>query len=94
MNEYMTLSVISASVVYMILMMLVCGCLRDRIADRVEAEKVSGRRMHKTRYNQKLEYIDQFERWLRLEPPMILFWMWIRWKKRRPTWKDVEKGGK
>ena len=55
---------------------------------------MSGRRMHKTRYNQKLEYIDQFERWLRLEPPMILFWMWIRWKKRRPTWKDVEKGGK
>ena len=51
---------------------------------------MSGRRMHKTRYNQKLEYIERFERWLRLEPPMILFWKWIRWKKKRPTWKDVE----
>ena len=51
---------------------------------------MSGRQMHKTRYNQKLEYIERFERWLRLEPPMILFWKWIRWKKKRPTWKDVE----
>lgn len=54
---------------------------------------MSGRRMHKTRYNQKLEYIRRFEWWLAWEPPMVLFWKWIRWKKRRPTWKDVEKGG-
>ena len=54
---------------------------------------MSGRRMHKTRYNQKLEYIERFERWLRAEPPMILFWRRRKWKKLRPTWKDVEKGG-
>ena len=53
---------------------------------------MSGSRMHKTRYNQKLEYIERFERWLRLEPPMILFWQWHKWKKRRPKWEDVEKG--
>ena len=40
MSEYMMLSVVSASVVYMILMLLVCGCLRNRVADRVEAEKM------------------------------------------------------
>ena len=49
--------------------------------------------MHKTRYNQKLEYIRRFEYWLSWEPPMVLFWRWRKWKKRRPTWKDVEKGG-
>ena len=54
---------------------------------------MSGRRMHKTRYNQKLEYIRRFEWWLSWEPPMVLFWLWRKWKKRRPTWKDVEKGG-
>ena len=53
---------------------------------------MSGKRMHKTRYNQKLEYIRRFEWWLSWEPPMVLFLRWRKWKKRRPTWKDVEKG--
>lgn len=54
---------------------------------------MSGRRMNKTRYNQKLEYIRRFEWWLSWEPPMVLFWRWRKWKKRRPKWEDVEKGG-
>ena len=54
---------------------------------------MSGSRMHKTRYNQKLEYIRRYERWLAAEPPMILFWRWRKWKNRRPLWLDVEKEG-
>lgn len=54
---------------------------------------MSGRRMHKTRYNQKLEYIQRFEWWLSWEPPMLLYWRWRKWKNRRPLWRDVEKGG-
>lgn len=30
---------------------------------------MSERREHKRRYNQKLEFIEDFERWLKKEPP-------------------------
>lgn len=39
---------------------------------------------HKKRYNQKLEYIAKFEKWLDKEPPIIRFFAWHKWKKRRP----------
>lgn len=45
------------------------------------------------RYNQKLEYIARFNKWLESEPPMILFWRWRKWKKSRPIWSYIEKGG-
>ena len=50
---------------------------------------MSERQEHKKRYNQKLEYIAQLEKWLKAEPPMVLFWRWRKWKNNRPT----EKGG-
>ena len=39
---------------------------------------------HKKRYNQKLEYIAKFEKWLDNEPPIIRFFAWHKWKKQRP----------
>lgn len=47
------------------------------------------RREHKRRYNLRLEYIAQFEKWLESEPSMILFWRWRKWKNRRPIWKEI-----
>ena len=38
----------------------------------------------KRRYNQKLEYIADFNRWLNEEPPILRFISWHRWKKSRP----------
>lgn len=46
---------------------------------------MSGSREHKRRYNQKLEYIARFEKWLKNEPSMFLVWRWRRWKRNRPT---------
>lgn len=37
------------------------------------------------RYNQKLEFIARFNKWLESEPPMLLFWRWRKWKKSRPV---------
>lgn len=42
---------------------------------------------HKRRYNQRLEYIAAFEKWLAKEPPMILIIRWVRWKNARPRYK-------
>ena len=42
---------------------------------------------HKNRYNQKLQFIAEFEKWLGNEPPMILFIRWKRWKKNKPILK-------
>lgn len=44
----------------------------------------SQKRARKRRYNQKLEYIAAFEKWLSKEPPRIFFRKWIRWKRERP----------
>lgn len=51
---------------------------------------MNGKQEHKRRYNQKLEYIANFEKWLAFEPPKILFWRWRKWKRSRPVWKDFE----
>ena len=53
---------------------------------------MSERQEHKKRYNLRLEYIMQFEKWLESEPSMILFWRWRKWKNSRPIWHDIEKG--
>lgn len=46
---------------------------------------MSGRREHKRRYNQKLEFISRFEEWLAQEPPMFpCFWHWRKWRDNRP----------
>ena len=50
---------------------------------------MSERQAHKRRYNLRLEYIAQFEKWLEAEPSMILFWRWRKWKNSRPIWKEI-----
>ena len=50
---------------------------------------MSERQEKKRRYNQRLEYIASFQKWLDSEPPMIYIVRWRRWKKRRPVWLDT-----
>lgn len=45
---------------------------------------MSESREHKRRYNQKLEYIALFDKWLEAEPPMIRVIAWHKWKKQKP----------
>ena len=52
---------------------------------------MSGRREHKRRYNQKLEFISRFEEWLAQEPPMFpCFWHWRKWRDNRPRFTGTE----
>lgn len=52
---------------------------------------MSERREHKRRYNQRLEYIANFEKWLKREPPMLpFFWRWRKWRDSRPIWGEFE----
>lgn len=46
---------------------------------------MSESREHKRRYNQRLEYIVAFNKWLEAEPPMLLILSWHRWLKSRPV---------
>lgn len=50
---------------------------------------MSERQEHKRRYNQRLEYIAHFGKWLESEPPMWRVFAWRRWKKARPVWRDM-----
>lgn len=52
---------------------------------------MSERQEHKKRQNIRLEYMSRFGKWLAAEPPMAHFIKWHRWKKSRPTMKEVEK---
>lgn len=38
----------------------------------------------KRRYNAKLQYIAQFEIWIKSEPPFWNLIAWRRWRKSRP----------
>jgi hypothetical protein len=51
---------------------------------------MSERQEHKRRYNQRLEYIAAFQKWIEQEPPMIRIVKWHSWKKRRPVWRGGE----
>lgn len=46
---------------------------------------MSERQEKKKRYNQRLQYIAAFQKWLDAEPPMIAVIKWHRWKKLRPV---------
>lgn len=50
---------------------------------------MSESREHKKRYNLRLEYIAEFNKWLDREPPRMRTIKWHRWKKERPIWKGV-----
>lgn len=47
---------------------------------------MSESREHKRRYNMRLEYIAQFEKWLNAEPKRMFFRKWRKWKAERPVW--------
>lgn len=50
---------------------------------------MSERQAHKRRYNQKLEFIAAFEKWLENEPPMFpRFWRWKKWKDSCPIFNE------
>lgn len=49
---------------------------------------MSESREHKRRYNQRLQYIAEFNKWMDSEPPMLRLISWVRWKKHRPVWKE------
>lgn len=51
---------------------------------------MSESREHKRRYNLRLQYIAEFEKWLSAEPPMWRVVRWRRWKKSRPVWREAE----
>lgn len=48
---------------------------------------MSERKEKKRRYNQRLEFIAAFEKWLLSEPPMWKFWRWRRWRNMRPIYR-------
>lgn len=49
---------------------------------------MSEKQEHKKRYNLRLEYIAQFQKWLEQEPPLYMVFAWRRWKRERPVWRD------
>lgn len=51
---------------------------------------MSERREHKRRYNQRLEYIAQFEKWEAEEPSILRILSWHKWLKNRPKWRANE----
>ncbi len=51
---------------------------------------MSEKQEHKRRYNLRLQYIAEFEKWLKEEPPVVLFWKWRSWKRRRPVWEEIK----
>ncbi len=48
---------------------------------------VSERQEHKRRYNMRLQYIAEFDKWLLREPPMWRVLKWRKLKRERPVWK-------
>lgn len=71
-------------------LMLDSARIIDRLIKELKEEStMSESREHKRRYNQRLEYIAQFTKWLEKEPPMVLFWKWKKWKNERPVWKET-----
>lgn len=56
-------------------------------------ESMSERQEHKKRYNQRLQYIAEFGKWLDREPPMWRIFAWRRWKAERPVWRETEQNG-
>lgn len=64
----------------------------SRKDDNLKKEDVhmSEKQEKRKRYNQKLDYISEFEKWLKLEPCILRFVSWHKWLEKRPrfVWKD------
>ena len=55
-----------------------------------ETLEMSEKQEHRKRYNLRLMYLADFEKWLNREPPIYRVIAWHRWKKNRPEWKEAE----
>lgn len=53
---------------------------------------MSERQEKKKRYNLRLQYIAEFQKWLDQEPPMFRVFKWRRWKRERPVWVEADNG--
>ena len=51
---------------------------------------MSEKREKRRRYNQRLGYIADFNKWLYAEPPIVRLISWHRWKKSRPIFKKMD----
>ena len=51
---------------------------------------MSERQEKKRRYNLRLMWIADFDKWLSAEPPMWRVFAWRRWKRERPVWMAEE----
>lgn len=51
---------------------------------------MSESREKKARYNQRLQYIAEFNNWLDAEPPRMFFIRWHIWKSKRPRKEGTE----
>ena len=53
---------------------------------------MSEKREKKRRYNQRLVYIADFNKWLDAEPPIVRLISWHRWKNSRPIPPTMDEG--
>lgn len=63
----------------------------EAVSDSGAAEggrDMSERQEKKRRYNQRLEYIAAFQKWLDREPSLFRIVAWHKWKKARPVWAE------
>lgn len=44
----------------------------------------------KARYNQRLQYIAEFNKWLDREPSRFRIFAWRRWLKQKPIWRGFD----
>lgn len=44
---------------------------------------------HRKRYNLRLMWIADYEKWLNKEPPMWRVFQWHKWKRSRTQWQEV-----
>ena len=52
---------------------------------------MSEKQEHRKRYNLRLQYIAEFNKWLDREPQICRYRKWRKWKAERPTWRYIEK---
>lgn len=51
---------------------------------------MSERQEHKKRFQMRVRYVAEFDKWLDREPPMFRVFAWRRWKRERPVWEETE----
>lgn len=53
---------------------------------------MSESREHKRRYNARLLFIADWDKWYSQRPPMLRIIKWVNWVKAEPTWGDYYRG--